>query len=255
MIKSNRNRRSSNGRASRTLREIRKLESALKWETFTPSLTIPTINRTFTFPMKVVLETPFTQVNDGSNAVTSKLYRVEDVIEVVRETLSMSTDWNDNTFVRIQKIRAYGYVNSTSETNPIVTFQMWDPENGVCNKAVARYATIDNPARMGIKYPTAISGHYYSWDGTEGTSAELVGIKSNTPCNGVVEFEIVVTFSREFASSSRRETPDQLPPSINIDDSDESANSEPFTVVNPDSTRKRAVRPPKTRGVAVARSV
>jgi hypothetical protein len=203
--------------------------------------------------MKVVLETEFTQVDDGSNATTSKLYRVEDVIEVVRETLDMSTDWNDNTFIRIQKIRAYGYVSSTSETNPVVTFQMWDPENGVCNKAVARYATLDNPARMGIKYPTAIAGHYYSWDGTQGTSAELIGIKSNTPCNGIVEFEIVVTFSREFASSSLRKKPDQLPPSINIEEEDEPASSEPFTVVNPERSRK-SIRPPKTRGVAVARS-
>jgi len=186
-------------RRNRVGRELRKLSSALKWETFTPPLTIPTINRTFTFPMKVVVETEFTPTISDAG-VESKVYRVEDVIEVVKETLGLSAGWGGNVMLRFQKVLMYGYVASTSQTNPVVTFQMWDPENDVPNKAVARYATIDNPARMGIKYPAAISGHYYQWDGVTSTSSRLVGIRSTTACNGVVEFQIVVTLNRVFAS-------------------------------------------------------
>lgn len=131
----------------------------------------------------------------------TKLWRVEDVISVVAETIGLQAQSSFVSMISIQisQIQAYAILDSITDPFAMPLNATWyDPENAVEIKRDAAIGDIDDPPRVGLHYPITVSDHMYNWDFTPGTSAPLVNVETTEKCYISGYFDIVVSISKQF---------------------------------------------------------
>jgi len=197
MVRGNyRGRRGGRGRPGRIVHAaVKAVENRdLRWKLFRPPVRQPSVNRCFTFNFTTVNGHLFS--GDGSTSV-KVLFRVEDIIKAVAQTVGMSGDWYSNIKVRVQRFMAYGITSATTDLIPVFSMTAYDPLTNEIAKIDGVQGDIDDPARTGVDLPTAISEHFLSWDGVTATSASVCAIVSSGKFYAAVYWNIVVVISKD----------------------------------------------------------
>lgn len=163
-----------------------------------PSIRQPTINRNFTFPLQVMAQQV---MNDPANGVSTVLYRVENVVSLVQETVGLPSSFYGNIRIRPNHIKCYGQFEKDGSTDPLFTMVVFNPLVGSTEKTVAVQGTQVYPARTAVDYAEQTAHYPYTWDGTEGTSAPLIGIKSTQNILVSVYFQITCIIQKEIITA------------------------------------------------------
>jgi len=106
------------------------------------------------------------------------IVRVEDVIDVVRRRPAGTINIGDVS-VRINSVMIYASIrNSTTTFVPTFTMAPYCMLTLTPMPEMAAEGSVSQPARRGYRFPRAMQQIIYRWDGTRGTSARLVDIRS-----------------------------------------------------------------------------
>lgn len=166
----------------------------LTWRTFTPPMRQPIVNRNFTFPFTTTIGHQFT----GTGTTTMKvILRVENVIKAVCSTVDMSSSWYPLVAIRVHSVSSYGVISSVNkDVIPAFVSYVYDPITGTQAKS---FGTQGEDSRSGVHFPTVVSEHLLQWDGTGGTSAEVLGVSATGTFYLASYWFIVVTIDRAFS--------------------------------------------------------
>jgi len=93
-----------------------------------------------------------------------------------------------------------GPTGGTTAT-PLFNLSVFDSLTESTVKDIAVQGTQVLPARSAVDFPEVVSGHLFQWDGTTGTSAPLVGIKTTQKILISVYFTGVVTISTDLLTT------------------------------------------------------
>lgn len=107
----------------------------------------------------------------------SHKWLVEDLITEAKKLVAGPSTFDTFTGIKISTIKMYAVpIAVDSQWDPSFQFWMFNPITGANDKRVAAVGTFLDPPRIECHLPTSIRQTVFEWDGTQGTSASLVGI-------------------------------------------------------------------------------
>jgi len=206
------------GRAPRrraaVLRAVKQRD--FEFKIFSPPMRQPTVNRCFRFPFTCMIEQVLNETNVSAiawNSVPGRvrttgstlLCSIETVILVLKETVDLPGSFAQKITYSPQKVMVYGQYEagpSGSTATPLFNLSVFDSLTESTVKDIAVQGTQVLPARTAVDFPEVVSGHLFQWDGTTGTSAPLVGIKTTQKILISVYFTGVVTISKDLLTTA-----------------------------------------------------
>jgi hypothetical protein len=154
--------------------------------------------------MRLALD--WTAAPSGATPTVYKEWRVEDVINVVAETLGVS-GIDTTATVRIHQTQVYGLLDSASDPLAVVFNARWmDPVEQAAYKTVAAFGDIDDPPRVGVKYPSKVREALIGWDGVSATSPSFVQLKTTSKAAVVTYVDCVITLSQAWTITQNPQT-------------------------------------------------
>lgn len=185
---------SRRGNSSRVNQRLKHLENRDRWIVTRPRSQIaPTITNSFSIPLTVA-------VYENTTATeTTTSWRVEDLVKAVEKTLDMSSSWNTMIDIQIKWLDVRSYVDAMADPlNIVFTVQLIDPMTDAHVKTESVVGSFQNQPRIRFTLPDAVSEHPFTWDGTAGTSSDLLKVKTSEKQTLWLFAHIVARISRVF---------------------------------------------------------